>query len=91
MNWKEFLTILEKGGVLKSNDDFTFEGDFSDITPYGKTVSIEGFYHSPDNFYFNLIGENDNMQVQITSNQNYNKFINERLMMKIVFSKKTIE
>lgn len=63
MNWKEFLAILEKDGILKSNDDFTFECDFDDMTTHGKTVSIEGFYHSSGNFYFNLIGENDNVQV----------------------------
>lgn len=89
MDWAEFFSILEKSGMFSIPEgvDFSFRGGFGNITEFGKTTSIEGYYHSPKNFYFDLHrdGEGNTSQTQITSSEK-NKYTSEKLFIKMIFS-----
>lgn len=90
MKWNTFLKTLEDGGLIKSNDDFIFKSNFGNVTEYGPTLKIEGFYHSEDNFFFNFIGQlkkyGNSAQLQITSHENSDKYNDDKLFIKIIFS-----
>lgn len=88
--WNQFFKFLDDNNLFMQNVDFSFKNDFDNITPYGPTKKIMGFYHSPDNFYFHFIGNKPGVQVQITPGSNFDKYISNQLFIKIIFSEKEI-
>ena len=78
MTWNKFLSLLVKHKLIESGDNFSFEGNFGDITEYGPTSEIVGYYHSKNNFFFDFLGTpnkyGNSRQVQITSDNKNNIF-----------------